>query len=510
MLPRVIKAFVSSHRMSKRNLIQVEIQRDPRFMQVTAADVAHFQSIVGESGVITKEDELKPFNIDWMGRYSGRATVALKPKTTEAVSKIMAHCNANRLAVVPQGGNTGLVGGSVPVFDEVVLSTTDMTQIEDFDSDSGVVVTQAGVILEKLDAHVGAQGYRVPLDFGAKHSCRIGGNVATNAGGTRFIRYGSLRGTVLGIEAVLPDGRIMDTLTTLPKDNTGYDLKQLMIGGEGTLGVITKVAIQCAILPASIETLVLRAGSFDNVKKLLRMAKHGLGETLSAFEYMDAMCSELAAIYLPHVTDPLADDDGAYNDDAGAGSVLIEVAGSDTEHNKQKLHRYLQKALESGLVSKGVIAENSTQSQVMWKFRESMAKAVHNAGCGGVLKYDVSVPLSHFYKMVRESRNRVQDIDNVRVVGWGHIGDCNLHLNVAIGEGVDSKKVQERMEPWVYEFVHACRGSVSAEHGLGVMKAGAIGYSKGEVAVDMMRVVKQGLDEHGICNPYKMLPGREG
>lgn len=489
-----------------RSLAVPAAARDSRFKSLSELDVNHFRSIVGDNGVITNDEDLMPLNADWMGRYKGQSKIALKPKTTEQVSAIMQYCNEQQIPVVPQGGNTGLVGGSVPVFDEVILCLSGMNEIEKFDEASGIVVTQSGVVLETLDNFVNEAGYRIPLDLGAKGSCQIGGNVATNAGGSRFIRYGSLRGSVLGLEAVLPDGRILDTLTTLRKDNTGYDLKQLMIGGEGTLGVITRLAIACPIKSKSVDTAVLTVDDFQKVTRLLQMAKVGLGEILSAYEFMDHQSVDLALKHLSHVSDPIGSDGEERGTNSGSGYVLIECAGSDEDHNRTKLESFLEKAFEDEIVSNGVIAESETQSTVMWELRESLPEAVLKAGPGGTLKYDISLPLDSFYEVVDIARENVKDISGVTIVGWGHIGDGNLHLNVSIENAEDKESVQDRLEPWVYEYVARCRGSVSAEHGLGQMKMSAIRYSKSEVAVDVMRSIKNTIDPNGICNPYKVLP----
>lgn len=456
--------------------------------------------------MITDIEDLIPFNSDWMGRYTGASKIALKPKSTEQVSAIMKYCNDQQIAVVPQGGNTGLVGGSVPVFDEVILSLAAMNEIESFDEASGVVVTQAGVILETLDNYVGEAGYRVPLDLGAKGSCQIGGNVATNAGGSRFIRYGSLRGTVLGLEAVLPDGRVLDALATVRKDNTGYDLKQLMIGGEGTLGIITRLSIACPIKSNSVDTVIVKVDNFTHVTALLRMAKRDLGEVLSAYEFMDDQSVKLATEHLMHVSNPLNDDSNEETLDLGSGMVLIECAGSNSEHNRAKLESFLENAFDDDIISNGVIAESETQSNALWELRESLPEAVLKAGPGGTLKYDVSLPLDSFYDVVQLSRERVKDIEDIRISGWGHIGDGNLHLNVSISDSSQAAHVKDRLEPWIYQLVSNYRGSVSAEHGLGQMKLSAITYSKSATAIDVMKSVKNLLDPNGICNPYKVIP----
>eukprot|EP00178_Gracilaria_changii_P021906 TRINITY_DN648_c0_g1_i1.p1 TRINITY_DN648_c0_g1~~TRINITY_DN648_c0_g1_i1.p1 ORF type:complete len:509 (+),score=80.13 TRINITY_DN648_c0_g1_i1:8527-10053(+) len=488
-----------------RTLAQPAIQRDTRFKQISAADINHFRQMLGETAVITNHDDLQPYNVDWMHRFQGASSIALKPSTTEHVSQIMRYCNQNHIAVVPQGGNTGLVGGSVPVFDELILSLSAMNQIEHFDNNSGVVTTQAGVVLETLDNYVGAAGYRVPLDLGAKGSCQIGGNVATNAGGSRFVRYGPLRASVVGLEAVLPDGRVFDAMTRIRKDNTGYDLKQLMIGAEGTLGIITRLAIACPMKSSSVDTMIVHVTNSDHVPPLLRLAKQSLGEVLSAIEFMDASSVHMADTHLSHVSDPLS-----IPHDPQHSLVLIECAGSNAEHNREKLEAFLEAAFQQDLVSDGVIAESETQSNELWELRESLPEAVLKAGSAATLKYDVSVPIAHFHEMIDVAKERVKDLSSVQVCGWGHIGDENLHLNVAVQDSAQKDTAQQRLEPWVYEFVSGVGGSISAEHGLGVMKAGAIGYSKGDVAVDIMRTVKDVLDENGICNPYKVLPAHPG
>lgn len=471
------------------------------YAKLTPADISFFTRVVGDNAVI-RGDALAAYNTDWMGRYTGSASLALRPRSTAAVSQILAHCHARRIAVVPQGGNTGLVGGSVPVFDEVILSLGAMDKVDSFDDAAGIIVAEAGVVLGKLIDYADARGYRVPLDIGAKRRCQIGGNVATNAGGSRFLRYGSLRGSVTGLEVVLPDGRVLDVLSTVLKDNTGYDLKQMHIGGEGSLGVITKVAIACPAKSGSILTAVVRVADFDRVRSLLQLARERLGEILSAYEFMDAQ-SVAVATKLPHVRHPMSG-----GDDDKCCYVLIETAGSVAEHDRAKLDRFVRDAFEAGLAADSVIAESEDETDTMWMLRESLPAAMLRAGAGGgTLKYDVSLPLTNFYDIVTDARQRAEG--KAEVFGWGHIGDGNLHLNVAIPEESNAEAVKALMEPWVYEWVQGKRGSISAEHGLGQMKMDAIHYSKDDVAVDLMQSLKEIFDPHAIMNPYKLLPRRK-
>lgn len=275
------------------------------YSKLTDADLAFFRSVLAENDVITDASALEQYNVDWMKKYEGKSKLALRPRSTQQVSQILKHCNERRLPVVPQGGNTGLVGGSVAVDDEVVLSLSGMDKILAFDEYSGTVTCQAGAVLQAVQEKAEANGYAFPLDLGAKGSCQIGGNVATNAGGLRYLRYGSLHGTVLGIEAVLADGTIVDNLNTLKKDNTGYDVKQLFIGSEGTLGVVTGVAIALPKLPNSVQLAYLAVDSYESVLKVFREAKGHLAEILSAVEFLDDQALDLTLRHLHGARNPL-------------------------------------------------------------------------------------------------------------------------------------------------------------------------------------------------------------
>lgn len=477
---------------------------------------------------------------DWIGKYRGHASVALRPATTEQASRVLRHCNERRLAVCPQGGNTGLVGGSVPLFDEVVLSTSRMTRILQVDADAGAIVAQAGCTLQSLDDAAAEKGLVFPLDLGAKGSCQLGGNLSTNAGGLRYLRYGSLRGSVLGVEAVLADGTVLDLLRTLRKDNTGYDLRQLFVGSEGTLGLITAAAVACPARPLSVQLAFLAVPSFDAVRTVLRGARRMLGEVLSAVEFLDAESMRMATAYLEGAGNPLrrgGDNNGGGNEEHPF-YMLIETSGSNREHDAQKLEGFLTWAMggggdgEGGCVSDGVLAESGAQSRAIWRAREGVTEAL--ARRGAVFKYDVSLPLERMYEMVEAVRARLGceeggDVravggggggvgaggggaatnnnsgGGVRVVGYGHVGDGNLHLNVSSPNGYDPSLLA-CLEPFVFEWVRDAGGSVSAEHGLGQQKARAIGYSKPPEAVVVMRRLKRELDPNGILNPYKVLP----
>nr|XP_025843480.1 D-2-hydroxyglutarate dehydrogenase, mitochondrial isoform X1 [Vulpes vulpes]XP_025843481.1 D-2-hydroxyglutarate dehydrogenase, mitochondrial isoform X1 [Vulpes vulpes] len=562
------------------------------FSTPSEADLAAFERII-PGRVVTDTEVLAASNVDWLRTVRGCSRVLLRPRTSEEVAHILRYCHERNLAVNPQGGNTGMVGGSVPVFDEIILSTALMNQVISFHSVSGTLVCQAGCILEELSQYVEARGFVMPLDLGAKGSCHIGGNVATNAGGLRFLRYGSLHGTVLGLEVVLADGTVLNCLSALRKDNTGYDLKQLFIGSEGTLGVITAVSIQCPPKPRAVNVAFLeaarllcpqpcspcsrslhllhpcralggffRSGSvhpcslqlwsvwprpprpapcpamtpppvpgraeqapcplrtrslatagclhasplgpktpsaaqgcpgFAEVLQTFSTCKGLLGEILSAYEFMDAECMWLVRHHL-HLTSPVQES---------PFYVLIETSGSRAEHDAEKLNDFLEQALRSGLVTDGTVATDQMKLKALWALRERISEAL--SWDGYVYKYDLSLPTDTLYDLVTDLRARLGS-QAKHVVGYGHLGDGNLHLNVT--SEAFSRSLLDALEPYVYEWTAGHRGSVSAEHGLGFKKKDALHYSKPPAALRLMQQLKALLDPKGILNPYKTLPAQ--
>jgi FAD/FMN-containing dehydrogenase len=448
-----------------------EIQRNSNFAEISEDHVKFFKDLLGKEAAVidgvTKDatDDLEPFNGDWMGKYRGHTKLVLKPGSTEEVSKILKYCNDNMLAVVPQGGNSGLVGGSVPVFDEIVINMSRMNEIRSFDEVSGALVVDAGCILEVVDNYLAEKGHIFPLDLGAKGSCHIGGNVATNAGGLRLLRYGSLHGNVLGIEAVLPDGTIVDDLSKLRKNNTGYDLKQLFVGAEGTIGIITGVSILCPQRSKAINVAFFGLESYEKVQKAFKEAKGQLSEILSAFELMDSRSQDL----VHRVT------------------------------NNKKLEKFLEDVMENQVVQDGVVAQDETQIKSLWGWREGISECLGH--WGGVYKYDLSIPISELYSLVEETRYKIQEAGLMGnddkypvldVVGYGHMGDSNLHLNIAVRRY--DKKVEKALEPFVYEWIAKRNGSISAEHGLGLAKKNYIGYSRSDTMIGLMKQIKNLYD----------------
>lgn len=481
------------------------LKRDPSFAEVTESDVKFFKELLGAQsavidGVTTDAaDDIEPFNRDWMRKYRGHTRLILRPQTKEEVSMVLKYCDEKKLAVVPQGGNTGLVGGSIPVFDEIVINTSRMNKIRSFDEMSGVLVADAGVILEVADQFLAERGHLFPLDLGAKGSCHIGGNVATNAGGLRLLRYGSLHGNVLGVEAVLADGTIVDSLSTMRKNNTGYDLKQLFIGAEGTIGIVTGVSILCPPRPKAVNVAYFGVENYEKLCRAYKEAKGQLSEILSAFELMDGRTQQLV-----HKTTgnkyPLEGEYPFY--------CLVETSGSNAEHDMAKLEAFLENIMGEGIVADGVLAQDETQFQSLWRWREGITEALNHLG--GTYKYDVSIPLPELYQLVDDCRERLSQQGLVgddesypvhAVVGYGHMGDSNLHLNVAVRQY--TKEVEKAIEPWVYEWIHQRNGSISAEHGLGLAKKEFIGYSQNETMVKLMKQLKDLYDPvRGLCVPY--------
>nr|CCA17465.1 D2hydroxyglutarate dehydrogenase putative [Albugo laibachii Nc14] len=482
------------------NFSSFAVQRDPTYNRWDGNDLRAFEAIFNgnRNQMLQDAEETDPYTIDWLKKYKAKSSRALvlRPSSTEQVSAILQHCNSRKLAIVPQGGNTGLVGGSIPVFDEIVLSMSLMNRIKSLDNVSGILLCESGCILEHLDQHVSEHGYRMPLDLGAKGSCQIGGNIATNAGGLRYLRYGSLHGNVLGIEAVLADGTIIDTLSSMRKDNTGYDLKQLFIGSEGTLGVITQVAISTPTRFSSHNVAYLACENFDAIQATYLSAKQHLGEILSAVEFLDRESLDMVLSQQQETRDPLEASPSPFY-------ILIETAGSTDEHDREKLETFLTAVMEDGHVNDGIVAQDSIQATKLFQIREDITLALSMRG--SVYKYDVSLPIAEYYNLVYAIRNRLgSKYEDVQVVGYGHLGDGNLHLNVSTKQYNDN--ILADLEPFVFEWIAMHRGSISAEHGIGVHKPEYLHLSKSKNAISLMRLLKQTMDPNGILNPYKIIP----
>ncbi|KAI1283193.1 D-2-hydroxyglutarate dehydrogenase, mitochondrial [Halotydeus destructor] len=460
------------------------------YNQVTDKDVGELQSLLGENGV--KTEDIDGYNCDWLRSHKGQSKLVILPRNAEDVSSCLRYLSAKNIPCVIQSGNTSVVAGSVPEKDEVILSMERMNKIISFDEISGTLTAEAGCILQALEEFVSEKGYVMPYDLAAKGSCMIGGNVATNAGGLHFLRHGSLHGTVTGLEVVLADGSQLDLMSSMRKDNTGYDLKQLFIGAEGTLGVITKVGILCPIKPQHKAVALYGVNSFDKIKEVFRYMRQNADEYINAFEMFDQ--ASLEAVMRNFELPAPLDEYPFY--------VLTELAASDDVHMMSQLEKISEHLLSSEIVMDGTFTKDLGAMHKLWQYRELVISAL--LADGYCLSYDLSLPLADFYDVVVETRKRLSSHHITRVSGCGHVGDFNVHLSITAP--TFNADIRSTLEPWLYEWTRQRGGSISAEHGLGMHKRKYIHFSKPAEAVEMMKRVKFLFDPKNILNPKKLLP----
>lgn len=464
--------------------------------------IARFAEIVGEANALTRAEDQAPYLREWRDRYTGKTPVVLRPGTTDEVSRILALCNDEAIGVVPQGGNTGLVGGQIPSLagDEIVLSLARLKKIRDIDAAGGTMIVEAGVTLAETQNAAEGVGRLFPLSLASEGSAMIGGVLATNAGGTAVLAYGNARSLALGLEAVLADGRVWHGLRRLKKDNTGYDLRDLLIGSEGTLGVITAASLKLFPIPAERETAVVALESPAAALKLFRIAEAEAGSSLTAFEFWAHRAQEFAVRYMPNTRDPFIDAHPWY--------VLIELShGGAGARAVGMLESLLTIGHAQGLVRDAALARALQQAQDFWRLRDAFSEA--QKGAGGSIKHDISVPIARIPEFLARAAEVVEKIaPGARPVPFGHFGDGNLHYNVSQPEGADKAQYLALWEPMsdaIFELVSELGGSISAEHGIGQMKRDALRLHKTPVELDMMRTIKQALDPKGILNPGKLL-----
>ncbi len=468
-------------------------------MTVSADFLDALLVLVGPKGLIDDPGAMEAYLVEERGSYRGSAACVVRPANTEEVSGVVALCAREGVAIVPQGGNTGLVGGAVPD-GGVVLSLERMNRIRDVDPLNHTMTVEAGVIL--ADVHDAAQeaGAMFPLSLGAEGSCRIGGNLATNAGGVAVLRYGNTRDLVLGIEVVLPDGRVWDGLRGLRKDNTGYDLKHLFIGSEGTLGVITAAVLKIFPRPRTRVTALAACRDAQSVLALFSRAHDALGPTLTAFEMIPRIGLEFGLAHVPGVRDPF--------DAAHACYALIRVSSTrDDAVPRQDMEALLEGAFEDDVIQDAAVAASEAQTQDLWRIRESIPEAQKHEGAS--IKHDVSVPVSRLADFVAEATRLVEDeCPGVRVVAFGHVGDGNVHFNLTRPRDMADQDFLDRrvaLNRLVHDLAIDMAGSFSAEHGIGILKRDEMARYKSEVELDLMRRVKGVLDPGGVMNPGKVV-----
>lgn len=461
--------------------------------------------ILGPKGFTTDSAAMQPWLSDWRDRVHGQAAALVSPATVDEVQQIVRIAAQARVALVPQGGNTSMVAGATPSAQggALLLSMRRMNKIRGLSPDDNVAVAEAGVVLSDLHAAAETVDRRFPLSLGAKGSATIGGLISTNAGGTQVLRFGTMRALVVGIEAILPDGGRFDGLSALRKDNRGYDLRQLLVGAEGTLGVVTAASLR--LVPAVGSRAVAWVGLADPhaALRLLRRLESATGDAIESFEAMPANALAMVLRHIPGTRAPLQGQHG--------WNILIEAtAPAGATEPSDRLTALLAEAAADGLIEDAVIASNEAQAEAFWKLRESIAEAERVDGPAA--KHDISVPVSAMPTFLLDARVAVeQRFAGSRVLGFGHLGDGNIHFNVQPPIDADGKRWLAEEGPKVSSFVHdlvaARGGSMSAEHGIGQLKLAEFARTIDPVRLGALRAIKQAIDPHGIMNPGKLIPG---
>ena len=465
--------------------------------------IEQFGAALGKQYVLTEDADKAPYLTDWRKRYTGKALAVLLPKTTEEVVNIVKLCAAHHVAIVPQGGNTSLCGGATPDDSgkQVILNLKRMNQIREIDAANQTITLEAGCILQAVQEKAAAQDFLFPLSLGAEGSCMIGGNLATNAGGTNVLRYGNTRDLCLGLEVVTAQGEIWNGIKGLRKDNTGYDLRDLFIGSEGSLGIITAAVMRLYPLPISQWTTLVATDNIASTIALLTLFQKRATSLLTGFEMMTQESLALNEKHFPQMANPLKGNPPF--------TVLIELSDHESEeHVRKLLETILEEAFSAGLISDAVIASNLSQANAFWHMREHITLAQAEEGAN--LKHDITIPLSSLESFIQDTDSLIrQKYPGVRIINFGHLGDGNLHYNIAPPLGVDPKTFNPKHEKAIYELVYAqverYQGSISAEHGVGQLKLAHLRAHKGAVAHDLMKTLKRALDPQNILNPHKVV-----
>lgn len=460
--------------------------------------IASIRAIVGEKGVIEGNDQA-PFLSEWRGRWPGEAAMIVAPASTGEVADIVKICAAGNIAITPQGGNTGLVGGQIPSGNEILLSLKRMRSVRDISTLNNTMTVDAGLTLAEAQATANHADRLFPLSIGSEGSCQIGGVISTNAGGVNVLRYGNTRDLVLGLEAVTPNGEIWNSLKRLRKDNTGYDLKQLLIGGEGTLGIVTGAVLKLFPKPADVVTACAGVASAANAVALLSHMQGATGGAATSFELLSRRCIDLVLKHIPETRDPLQSPHQWY--------VLMEFSSGQSSGLREIIENALAEALERNLIDDATIAENQAHTAMFWRIRHSISEAINGEGLG--TRHDVSVATSDIPAFLEKAGAKVEHLaPGARIVAFGHIGDGNIHYDVIPPEGAAPDALDEKrpiIETAVYDVIDLFDGSISAEHGIGRHRRDTLAKRKSAVEMEMMRAIKNALDPRGIMNPGKML-----
>lgn len=465
--------------------------------------IDQLKEVLEQKYILIEDQDKAPYLTDWRKRYTGKALAVLLPRTSEEVAQIVKLCAANQIAIVPQGGHTGFCGGATPddSGEQIVLNLKRMNTIREIDVANQTITLEAGCILQSIQEKAAEQDFLFPLSLGAEGSCMIGGNLATNAGGTNVLRYGNTRDLCLGLEVVTAKGEIWNGLKGLRKDNTGYDLRDLFVGSEGTLGIITAAVMKLYPLPISQWTTLVATDSLASTITLLNLFQKRATSLLTGFEMMTQESLVLNEKHFPQMANPLKGNPPF--------TVLIELSDHESEeHVRQLLETILEEAFEAGLITDAVIANSLAQANTFWHMREHITLAQAQEGAN--LKHDITIPLSALESFVEETDSLVRSkFPGVRIINFGHLGDGNLHYNIAPPVDVDAKVFNLANEKPIYELVYAqverCHGSISAEHGIGKLKLEDLRAHKGEVAHELMKTLKRALDPQNILNPHKVV-----
>jgi len=484
----------------KMNIVQESVQgsKQASVPPLPAELIAKFRAIVGDKYAVTDPADIAPYVTEERDLFRGRSPLVLRPGSTAEVSAICKLASEHKIALVPQGGNTGLVGGQTPHNGEVVVSTRRLDKIREIDPASNTMTCEAGVVLQIAQACAAEVNRLFPLSLGAEGSCTIGGNLSTNAGGTAALAYGVAREMALGLEVVLADGRILNGLSKLKKDNTGYDLRNLFIGAEGTLGIITAATLKLFPKPHAVETAYVGLKSPAQALKLLTISQNEAAGSLTSFELLADIAVDFSLRHGIDIRDPLASKHPWY--------VLMELSSS-RDDARAALESILAKGMEEGIVDDAVIAANLSQRAGFWKLRDEMSAAQKPEG--GSIKHDISVPVAAVPDFIEEANAAVVKlIPGSRPVPFGHLGDGNIHYNVSQPVGGNTADFMSRwheVNEVVFAIVLRMGGSISAEHGIGVLKRDELPDVKDKVAIELMRGIKAMLDPLGIMNPGKVL-----